>query len=39
LKFNVKNYGSPFNLSANSMQISHQDLMKILNENLMKFKA
>jgi len=39
LKFNVKNYGSPFNLSANSMQISHQDLMKILNENLKKFKA
>ncbi len=39
LKFNVKNYGSPFNLSANSMQISHQDLMKILNGNLKKFKA
>jgi hypothetical protein len=39
MKFNVINYGSPFNLSANSMQINHADLMKLLNENLSHFKG
>lgn len=38
MKFNVNNYGSPFNLSANSMQMNHTELMKILNENLNKYK-
>ncbi|MCZ8145509.1 STM3941 family protein [Flavobacterium sp.] len=38
MKFNVKNFGSPFNLSANSMQMNHVELMKTLNENLNKYK-
>lgn len=38
MKFNLKNYGSPFNLSANSTQFSHSNLMKVLNESLDKFK-
>ena len=38
MKFNVNNYGSPFNLSANTMQINFEELMKILNENLNKYK-
>ena len=38
MKFNVNNYGSPFNLSANSMQMSYAELMKTLNENLSKYK-
>ncbi|MEN2413752.1 STM3941 family protein [Flavobacterium mesophilum] len=38
MKFNVNYYGSPFNLSANSMQVSYTELMKILNENLDKYK-
>ena len=38
MKFNVNNYGSPFNLSANSMQINYAELMKILKENLNKYK-
>lgn len=38
MKFNVNNYGSPFNLSASSMQINHTDLMKVLNETLNKYK-
>jgi hypothetical protein len=36
MKFNSSNYGSPFNLSANSMQINHSNLLKLLNENLSK---
>jgi hypothetical protein len=39
MKFNTNNYGSPFNISANIMQINHSELMKILNENLNKYKA
>ncbi|WP_320815580.1 STM3941 family protein [Flavobacterium sp.] len=39
MKFNVNNYGSPFNLSANSMQMNYSELMKTLNENLDKYKA
>ncbi len=38
MKFNVNNYGSPFNLSANSMQMTYAELLKILNENLNKYK-
>lgn len=38
MKFNLKNYGSPFNLSANSMQINHAELMRVLNESLNKYK-
>ena len=38
MKFNVSNYGSPFNLSANSMQMNYAELMKTLNENLNKYK-
>ena len=34
----MDNYGSPFNLSANTMQINYAELMKILNENLNKYK-
>ena len=36
MKFNFNNYGSPFNLSANSMQINYAELMKVLDENLEK---
>ncbi|MBP6181433.1 STM3941 family protein [Flavobacterium sp.] len=38
IKFNINNYGSPFNLSANSMQMNYTELMKTLNENLNKYK-
>jgi hypothetical protein len=38
MKFNVNNYGSPFNLSANSMQMNYAELMKTLNESLNKHK-
>lgn len=38
MKFNLNNYGSPFNLSANSMQINYAELMRVLNENLNKYK-
>lgn len=33
MKFNLNNYGSPFSLSAQFMQINHNELMKILTEN------
>jgi hypothetical protein len=36
--FNLNNYGSPFCLSAISSQINHGELLKVLNENLEKFK-
>jgi hypothetical protein len=38
IQFNIDNYGSPFVLSAISMQISHAELVKILNENFEKYK-
>lgn len=38
MKFNLNNYGSPFNLSANSMQMNYAELIKTLNENLNKYK-
>ena len=34
MKFNFNNYRSPFNLSANATQLSHTELMKLLNESL-----
>ena len=37
MKFNFKNYGSPFNLSANSTQLSHSKLMKVLNEKFEEY--
>jgi len=36
MRFNFNNYGSPFSLSAQFMQINHNELMKILTENLDK---
>ena len=39
MKFNTNIYGSPFNISANIMQINHFELMEILNENFNKYKA
>ena len=38
MEFNLNNYGSPFNLSANSMQINYAELITTLNENLNKYK-
>jgi len=38
MKFNVNNYGSPFNISANTMQMNYPELMKTLNENLNKHR-
>ena len=39
MKFNINNYGSPFNLSANSMEMNYNELLKILNESLNKYKS
>lgn len=38
MKFNINNYGSPFNLSANSMQMNYEELIEVLNDNLGKYK-
>ena len=38
MSFNTDNYGSPFNISANAMQISHLELIQILNDNFKKYK-
>lgn len=38
MKYNFNNYGSPFNLSTNSMKINHRELMRLLNENFKKYK-
>ena len=38
MEFNANNYGSPFNLSANSMQMNYAELLTTLNENLNKYK-
>lgn len=37
-QFNLDNYGSPFVLSAISMQINHAELVEVLNENFEKYK-
>ncbi|OHT46854.1 STM3941 family protein [Flavobacterium tructae] len=38
IEYNFNNYGSPIVVSAGSMQINHAELVKILNENLEKYK-
>ena len=38
MEFNANNYGSPFNLSANSMQMNYAELLTTLNENLNEYK-
>ncbi|WP_300569404.1 STM3941 family protein [Flavobacterium sp.] len=37
MKFNANNYGSPFTLTTDSMQINHSELLKVLNENFDKY--
>ncbi|MCD0467421.1 STM3941 family protein [Flavobacterium sp. ENC] len=38
IQFNFNNYGSPFLLSAISMQINHEQLVKLLNESADRYK-
>ena len=38
IEYNFNKYGSPFCLSAVSMQINHKELMNLLHENLKKYK-
>ena len=38
MKFNLKNYGSPYNISVATMNTNYNQLFKILNENLIKNK-
>lgn len=38
INFNVNNYGSPFIIFTNLIQMSHVELMKTLNKNLNKYK-
>ncbi|UIR54791.1 hypothetical protein LZQ00_10935 [Sphingobacterium sp. SRCM116780] len=38
MQFNNNNYGSPYNIAASTMDISHNDLMLVLNEYLDKYK-
>ncbi len=37
MKFNLSYCKSPFNISANATQLSHIELMKMLNKNLQKY--
>lgn len=37
MQFNM-NYGSPYSISNGNMNISHKELLKLLNENLIKYK-
>jgi hypothetical protein len=37
MEYNTEKFYSPFNLSANSMNVNHNELMKILNQNLNKY--
>lgn len=39
MDFNYNNYGTPFSLSANSMQIKHTELVDLLNNCLEKYKV
>ncbi len=39
MKFNLKHYESPFNISASVTQFSHVKLMALLNENLQKYQV
>lgn len=38
MKYNLNNYGSPFNISSSTMNLNHAELFKLLNENLIKYK-
>ncbi len=38
MKFNLENYGSPYNISVATMNTNYNQLYKILNENLIKYK-
>lgn len=38
MKFNIDNYGSPFNLSAQTMKVNHSQLMDMLHKNLEKYR-
>ena len=38
VQFNFSNYGSPFIISAISMQINHAELMRVLNKSFHKYK-
>lgn len=38
MKYNLENYGSPFNISVATMNTNYNQLFKILNENLIKNK-
>lgn len=38
MKFNFDYTGSPYNISASTMNINHSSLLEILNENLIKNK-
>lgn len=37
MQFNM-NYGSPYNISNGNMNISHKELLKLLNEKLIKYR-
>lgn len=38
MRFNVSNYGSPFNLSATATQMNHAELLKTLTEYLERYR-
>jgi len=38
MKNSLKNYGSPFHISVSEMNVKHNTLIKLLNENLVKYK-
>jgi len=38
MKFNLNNYDSPYNISVATMDLSQDELFKLLNENLLIFK-
>jgi len=38
MKFNLNNYGSPFNISSSTMNLNHTELLKLLNENFVQYK-
>ena len=38
MEYNFRNYGSPFNISVSTMNTTHKELFKMLNENLIKQK-
>ena len=38
MKYNLENYGSPFNISVSTMDLKYEELLKLLNENLIEYK-